>query len=78
MKGINPTKGGPSAFDLRLAILLLLHGRYGDIISTFAPVCSSWSIVNLATSQRSILTPLGNCRLKGVIQGNRMISRTAH
>lgn len=56
--------------------MLILEGEFEELVATLAPVCSSWSIVNRGTSQRSMLTPYGNCRNMKVIRGNRMISRT--
>lgn len=41
-----------------------------------AVVCSSWSVVNLGTSKRDILTPLGDETCTGVRVGNKMTSRT--
>lgn len=56
---------------------MILEGEFQNIFASFAPVCSSWSIVNRATSQRTILTPYGNTASTNVIRGNRMASRTA-
>ena len=61
---------------LRMAIILVLHGRYEQFVAFLAPVCSSYSSVNLATSQRSILTPLGQVGATHVRRGNKMISRS--
>lgn len=72
-----------SSFDLNgeagflLAIMMILHGKWADLISTLAVVCSSWSVVNLATSQRNLLLPYGNARSTSVIRANRMVARTA-
>ncbi len=40
-----------------------------------AVVCSTWSVVNLATSQRDVLCPLGQSMLASVRSANRMVSR---
>lgn len=59
----------------RLAIALCLSGRYEEALFVIAVVCSTWSAVNLATSERSILTPYGNQSLPSVRAGNRMVAR---
>ena len=56
--------------------MMILHGKWADLISTLAVVCSSWSVVNLATSQRNLLLPYGNARSTSVIRANRMVART--
>ena len=61
---------------LRMAIILVLHGRFEQFIAMFAPVCSSFSAVNIASSARSILTPFGQLGSTSVRRGNKMISRT--
>lgn len=40
-----------------------------------APVCSSYSAVNLATSKRSILCPWGDVTVTSVRRGNKLLSR---
>ena len=59
----------------RIAIMLVLEGKYAQMISFLAPVCSSYSAVNVASSARSILTPLGRVTSTSVRRGNKMISR---
>ena len=44
--------------------------------SVLAPVCSSWVPINMGTSCRSVLNPLGNRSLSYVKQANIMVSRT--
>lgn len=61
---------------IRLVVALCLAGRFEALLCTIGVVCSSWSIVNLHTSQRDPLTPYGNCHLAGVRGGNRMVART--
>lgn len=61
--------------NLRLAIKLCLHGRLGEALYVVAVVCSSWSAVNKGTSQRDVLTPLGDPSITGVRAGNQMVSR---
>ena len=55
---------------------MLLRGKAPGLVTTWAVVCSSYSIVNVATSMRSLLTPLGNVYNTKVIRGNRMVART--
>ena len=58
-----------------MAIILVLHGRFQQFIAFLAPVCSSYSAVNIGTSKRSILTPFGQIGNTHVRRGNKMISR---
>lgn len=60
---------------LRLAISLCLAGAFGKVLCAIGVVCSSWSIVNLHTSQRDPLTPYGDCSCSSVRAGNRMVAR---
>ena len=46
---------------MRLAVALCLCGRHQEALFIIAVVCSTWSAINLHTSQRDILTPLGDC-----------------
>ena len=59
----------------RLALAMVLQGKYSELIVIIAVVCSTWSIVNLNTSQRDLLTPYGNAEVRAVAEGNRMVSR---
>lgn len=56
-------------------VALCLAGEFGKVLCVCGVVCSSWSIVNLATSQRDRLTPYGDCSLPSVRAGNRMVAR---
>ena len=56
--------------------MMVLQGRFRDLFVMLAPVCSSWSTVNVASSRRSLLTPLGNTFFASVRRGNRMVTRT--
>lgn len=56
--------------------MLVLQGRAPELIAFLAPVCSSYSAVNIATSMRSLLTPLGQICNTSVRKGNKMIART--
>ncbi len=60
----------------RLALSLALNGHTPSALFVIAVVCSSWSAVNLATSQRDYLTPFGDTSLATVRAGNRMVART--
>ncbi|CAK9055907.1 unnamed protein product [Durusdinium trenchii] len=72
-----------SSFDMNgeagmlLCIIMILHGKWPGLITTWAVVCSSWSPVNLATSKRTELNPYGDCNNTKVIRGNRMVARTS-
>lgn len=59
----------------RLAVALCIRGKISEAFYSIAVVCSSWSAVNLHTSQRDILTPLGQFLQSGVNAGNRMVAR---
>ena len=65
----------PCSLSPRLVLLLCLAGRYGEALAMIGVVCSSWSVVNLHTSQRSILTPYGDMSRTGVRIGNKMVAR---
>lgn len=54
---------------------LCIRGKIAEAFCSIAVVCSSWSAVNLHTSQRDILTPLGQFLHSGVNAGNRMVAR---
>ncbi len=56
-------------------VALCLAGEFGKVLCVLGVVCSSWSIVNIATSQRDELTPYGNCFLPSVRAGNKMVAR---
>ena len=60
--------------DLRLCLWLAIQGRFQELLAVLAPVCSSFSAVNVATSQCSELCPWGNCCLVGVRRGNKLAS----
>ena len=61
---------------MRLAIILVLNGKFRDTFSFLAPVCSSFSWVNLASSGRSFLNPEGITSSASVLRGNKMVART--
>ena len=48
-----------SKSTLRLCLWLLLQGKRDELLAILAPVCSSWSMVNLFTSLRSELFTVG-------------------
>lgn len=66
------------AWKLRLAVSLLLASQWGGSLTTIAVVCSTFVPVNLFTSQRDALTPLGAQHITAVRQGNKQTSRPAH
>ena len=59
----------------RLCVALCIRGKIQEAFCSIAVVCSSWSAVNLHTSQRDVLTPLGQWLRSGVNAGNRMVAR---
>ena len=61
---------------LRLAVMMVLAGKFGEALYTFGTVCSSWTAINQATSQRDALVPMGAPWLTSVRSGNKMTSRT--
>ena len=73
-KPISPNRNGPSL--LRLAVSLILRGQFGSLVTLLAIVCSSWSAVNLGTSERDELVPLGATYKPSVRSANKMVSRT--
>ena len=64
-----------NVMQLRLAVALCLCGRFAQALYIIAVVCSTWSSVNLGTSQRDILTPYGNCAVPSVNGANIMVAR---
>ena len=74
-RGTMNTSQPISPYTLRLAIALCLQCRYQEALAVIAVVCSSWSVVNLATSQRDMLCPFGQTQLASVRSGNRMVAR---
>ena len=62
--------------NLRLAILLCLQGDFGRLVIVLATVCSTWTLVNIGTSKRSILVPRGDISLLCNRRGNKMTCRT--
>ena len=71
---IHPESGFTTPPGLRLAVALCLAGAPNALV-TCAIVCSSWSAVNLGTSQRDLLLPYGNWTVPSVRAGNRMVGR---
>ena len=61
---------------LRLVLALCLAGKVGEAFFSLAVVCSSWSSVNLGTSRRDLLCPLGDPTVPTNRQGNTMVART--
>lgn len=83
MTKIIPTKRSERFFRLwqcvclllRLALTLCLSGKPSLALFIIAVVCSTWSAVNLHTSQRDILTPYGDRSRASVNGANRMVAR---
>lgn len=61
---------------VRLAIKMILEGSYGELISFFAPVCSSFSAANQGTAARSLLNGFGMSFHPSIRRGNKMMTRT--
>lgn len=60
----------------RLAILMILEGDMGELVTLLGMVCSTWTIVNRATSMRDVLVPYGQACYLAIRKGNKMVSRT--
>ena len=60
---------------LRLAIRVLLSSDWETICAFFAVVCSSWVPVNRGSTQRTIMTPLGNEQFPQVRKSNKLTAR---
>lgn len=67
----------PVGPNQRLAIALVLAGRFSEMLAVLAVVCSTWSPVNMATSQRDALVPWGATYFPSVRAANKMTSRIA-
>lgn len=66
----------PGAMHLpRLAVWTLLNAKKSEFVALLAPVCSSFSAMNVATSCRTPLTPFGDVMKPSVIAGNTLMSR---
>lgn len=58
-----------------MAIWAIMNGRKHQFGALLAPVCSSFSSMNVGTSRRSAVTPWGNDFLQSVADGNMLMSR---
>ena len=54
----------------------LLRARLGECVVLLAMKCSSFSIVNMGTSMRTVCCPLGDWTKMSVAQANVMASRS--
>ena len=61
--------------QLRLAILSVLESAGDELICLMGIKCSSWVGVNVGTSQRSVLNPMGWVEAPSVASANKMVSR---
>lgn len=59
----------------RLAITTVLNAKHGQFTALLAIVCSSWTVLNMATSGRHVVHPLGREDLAYVKEANIMASR---
>ena len=60
----------------RLAVHLLLSGRWEDVYCFLAVVCLSWTPLNRGSTGRHIMTPLGCEDFLHVRKANKLTSRT--
>lgn len=60
---------------LALAIKLILHGKFDEVVAIFATCCSTWTPVNRGTGKRSIVLPEGDEQVVSVRKSNKMVSR---
>lgn len=61
--------------QLRLAILSLLDSAGDELLCLMGIKCSSWVGVNVGTSQRTVLNPMGWGEAPSVACANKMVSR---
>ena len=66
----------PRGLRLRLCCVLLLQGKFGQVLAVLGTLCSSWTVVNMGTSLRSVVAPGGDSTNGGVSRGNKMVART--
>ena len=59
----------------RLILHSILHCRFGDLLALVGVLCSTWVSVNVGTSQRDVLTPMGHPEYPSVQSANTMVSR---
>ncbi len=55
---------------------LIMRGCWGALMLVLAVVCSTWSAVNLGTSERDLLLPCGASYKPSVRAANKMVSRS--
>lgn len=67
--------GGSGWVALRLAILFLLRADPNGFASHFGVKCSSFSKMNVGTSQRSACAPVGHTPYKSVALANKLLER---
>ena len=69
----NPFAG--IGIELRLALSSILNAKHGQFTVLCAIVCSSWTVINMATSGRSVCSPLGRDDRAYVQVANKMACR---
>ena len=57
-----------------LALLAVAHARYGGLLCLMGVCCSTWVTVNMGTSKRDYLCPMGGSG-PSVAAANRMVAR---
>ena len=60
---------------LRLSIILILRGNTRGFLTMIAMCCSSFVAASRGTTQRSVLTPMGQVAYKSVQVANFLASR---
>ena len=68
---------GPSLtlISSRLALLTILNAKMDDFFILVGLLCSSYVAINRATNRRFPFSPLGDCSVTSVIQGNLLTTR---
>ena len=64
------------SFQLRLALLVILEGKYGHVLSMMGVCCSSWVAISRGSSHRSFINPQGYSGYRAVNVANKMAARS--
>ena len=64
-----------ACYQLRLAILAVLHSKFDSLLALLGVKCSSWVQINTGTSDRDFLNPMGHVGLPSVDAANLMAAR---
>ena len=63
-------------FQLRLALLVILEGKFGHVLSMMGVCCSSWVAILRGSSHRSFINPQGYSGYRAVNVANKMAARS--